>query len=166
MCVGSGAGQQRCGGRGTDGGLLLRGADAEQLSLDLGVQAWRGSLFDEWLSSADQERRAQTNVQHAIKPEEVSAELTAARESLGTRDQVRTCVENALHALHSTVKATDDGLVATLPRCRSDCRMRSPPGRNDPCCSPMTFPSAVVMPSCLALMHRWRPSPAMSSSRH
>ncbi|HMS74007.1 helicase-related protein [Gordonia sp. (in: high G+C Gram-positive bacteria)] len=114
-------------------GLLLRGADAEQLSLDLGVQAKQGSLFDEWLSSADRERRAQTKyAQHAIKPEEVSAELTAARESLGTRDQVRTCVENALHALHSTVKATDDGLVATLAPLPLGLQDALPPGRNDP----------------------------------
>ncbi|WP_418345536.1 helicase-related protein [Rhodococcus pyridinivorans] len=114
-------------------GLLLRGQDAEQLTLDLGVQEKQLSLYDEWQSAADREKLAQTKyAQHAIKPEEVSAEVSAARASLGTRAEVAECVEHALRALRSTVSPTDDGFTATLGPLPLGLRDALPPGRKDP----------------------------------
>lgn len=114
-------------------GLLLRGHDAEQLSLDLGVQAKQESLYREWESTAERERLANTKyAQHAIKPEEVSAEVTAARASLGTHADVAACVEHALRALHSTITHTDDGFTATLSALPLGLRDALPPDRNDP----------------------------------
>lgn len=114
-------------------GLLLRGADTEQLSLDLGVQAKQESLYREWESTAERERLAQTKyAQHAIKPAEVSAEVTAARASLGTHADVAACVEHALRALRATITAADDGFTATLSPLPLGMRDALPPGRNDP----------------------------------
>ncbi|NMN99778.1 DEAD/DEAH box helicase [Gordonia sp. TBRC 11910] len=114
-------------------GLLLRGVDAEQLTLDLGVQDKRDALYDDWMSTAEREKRAQTKyAQHAIKPEDVAAEVAAARTALGTRAQVRTCVQHSLHALQSTVVARDNGLSATLAGLPLGLRDALPPDRNDP----------------------------------
>ncbi|WP_186629409.1 helicase-related protein [Rhodococcus sp. BP22] len=114
-------------------GLLLRGQDAEQLALDLGVQEKQTSLYQEWESTAERERLAQTKyAQHAIKPEEVAAEVEAVRASLGTHDEVAACVEHALRALRSTVSETEDGFTATLSPLPLGLRDAIPPGRNDP----------------------------------
>ena len=114
-------------------GLLLRGQDAEQLALDLGVQEKQTSLYQEWESTAERERLAQTKyAQHAIKPEEVAAEVEAVRASLGTHNEVAACVEHALRALRSTVSQTADGFTATLGPLPLSLRDAIPPGRNDP----------------------------------
>lgn len=114
-------------------GLLLRGADAEQLSLDLDVQEKQLSLYREWESTAEREKLAQTKyAQHAIKPEEVSAEVTAARASLGTHEDVATCVKHALQALRSTISRTGDGFTATLAPLPLGLKDALPPNRNDP----------------------------------
>ncbi|MBY6366539.1 helicase-related protein [Rhodococcoides corynebacterioides] len=114
-------------------GLLLRGADAEQLSLDLDVQEKQLSLYREWESTAEREKLAQSKyAQHAIKPEEVSAEVTAARASLGTHEDVATCVEHALQALRSAISRTGDGFTATLAPLPLGLKDALPPNRNDP----------------------------------
>lgn len=114
-------------------GLLLRGRDAEQLSLDLDVQQQRDTLYGEWESAAEREKIAQTKyAQHGIKPEEVSAELRDTRETLGTNTQVAEFVEQALRALRSTVTAADTGFTATLAPLPLGLRDALPPGRTDP----------------------------------
>ncbi|RRQ27380.1 helicase [Rhodococcus sp. Eu-32] len=114
-------------------GLLLRGTDAEQLSLDLDVQQKQLTLYREWESTAEREKLAQTKyAQHAIKPEEVSAEVAAARASLGTHGDVATCVEHALQALRSTISRTADGFTATLAPLPLGLKDALPPNRNDP----------------------------------
>ncbi|MGJ0119612.1 helicase-related protein [Williamsia sp. MIQD14] len=114
-------------------GLLLRGSDAEQLSLDLDVQEKQLSLYREWESTAEREKLAQTKyAQHAIRPEEVSAEVTAARASLGTREDVAICVEHALKALRSTISHTSAGFTATLLPLPLGLKDALPPDRNNP----------------------------------
>ncbi len=114
-------------------GLLLRGEDAEQLSLDLGIQEKQESLYRSWESTAERERLAQTKyAQHGIKPEEVAAEMHSARASLGTRDDVAACVEHGLHALQSTITRTADGFTATLTPLPLGLRDALPLDRNDP----------------------------------
>lgn len=114
-------------------GLLLRGKDAEQLSLDLGVQEQRDLLYGQWESAAERERVAQTKyAQHGIKPEEVAAELRETRASLGTNAEVAEFVEQALRALRSTVTPADSGFTATLGPLPLGLRDALPPGRNDP----------------------------------
>ncbi|MGH3491826.1 MAG: helicase-related protein [Sciscionella sp.] len=114
-------------------GLLLRGKDAEQLSLDLGVQEQRDILYGQWESAAARERVAQTKyAQHGIKPEEVAAELRETRATLGTNAEVAEFVEQALRALRSTVTTAESGFTATLGPLPLALRDALPPGRNDP----------------------------------
>ena len=114
-------------------GLLLRGQDAEQLSLDLGVQEKQNHLYTQWDSAAERERVAQTKyAQHGIKPEEVSAELTSSREALGTNAEVAEFVKQALRSLRSAVTDADSGFTATLGPLPLGLRDALPPGRNDP----------------------------------
>ncbi|NED68136.1 helicase, partial [Streptomyces sp. SID10244] len=114
-------------------GLLLRGDDPEQLSLDLGIKEKQESLYQAWESTAERERLAQTKyAQRGIKPEEVSAEVAAARSSLGTHDDVAACIEHGLHALHSTITHTDDGFTATLNPLPLGLRDALPLDRNEP----------------------------------
>lgn len=114
-------------------GLLLRGQDAEQLSLDLGVQEKQSHLYTQWDSAAERERVALTKyAQHGIKPEEVGAELRAAREALGTNAEVAEFVEQALRSLRSTVTAAGSGFSATLGPLPLGLRDALPPRRNDP----------------------------------
>lgn len=114
-------------------GLLLRGQDAEQLTLDIGVKEKQESLYRDWESTAERERLAQTKyAQHAIKPEEVSPEIAAARAALGTPAQVRDCVDHALRALHSTLTPTDGGFTATLFPLPLELQDALPQDRRDP----------------------------------
>ncbi len=114
-------------------GLLLRGKDAEQLSLDLGVQEQRDALYGQWESAAQREKIAQTKyAQHGIKPEDVAVELRETRDTLGSNAAVAEFVEQALRALRSTVTAADTGFTATLAPLPLGLRDALPPGRNDP----------------------------------
>ncbi|MEU4836853.1 helicase-related protein [Nocardia testacea] len=114
-------------------GLLLRGRDAEQLSLDIGVQAKQQELYAEWESAADRETIAKTKyAQHAIKPEEVAAEVDAVRESLGTPAEVAEFTEHALRALRATVTPSSSGFTATLATLPIGLRDALPPDRRDP----------------------------------
>lgn len=114
-------------------GLLLRGRDSEQLSLDLGVQAKQRELYAEWDSAAEREKVAKTKyAQHAIKPEEVAAEVAAIRESLGTPAEVAEFTEHALRALRSTVTPNESGFTATLATLPIGLRDALPPDRRDP----------------------------------
>ncbi|WP_280416894.1 helicase-related protein [Nocardia carnea] len=114
-------------------GLLLRGNDAEQMSLDLGIQSKQLELYSEWESAADRERAARTKyAQHAIKPEEVAAEVAAVRESLGTAEEVAEFVEHSLRALRSTVTPEPTGFTATLATLPDGVRDALPPDRPDP----------------------------------
>ncbi len=93
-------------------GLLLRGRSAEQLGLfdDLsGPKAEQ--LHLEWEDAAETERRSQRTMfaQQAIKLEEVTAELTAAREAIGSAADVQRFITAAVTALGGGVDPRPDG---------------------------------------------------------
>jgi superfamily II DNA or RNA helicase len=114
-------------------GLLLRGRDAEQLSLELDLEQKRDALHHLWESAAARERNAQTKyAQQGIKPEEVAAELKETRATLGTNTDVAEFVDHALRALRSTVTPADSGFTATLGPLPLGLRDALPPSRKDP----------------------------------
>lgn len=78
-------------------GVLLRGRESEQLTLDLEADAARDGLHDEWQSAADTEKKSQTLYrQRTIRDEDVVRELDAAREALGSPDDVAAFARSAL----------------------------------------------------------------------
>lgn len=97
-------------------GLLLRGQDAEQAELDLGLDPAVTRLHDEWDTTMAKERESRTRYRHAgIQPAEVHAELEEIRGSLGTGVEVDRLVRDSLTALGSVLAAAPDGagFVAT-----------------------------------------------------
>ncbi|OBG41511.1 helicase-related protein [Mycobacterium sp. E3198] len=114
-------------------GLLLRGRDAEQLSLELDLEQKRDTLHHLWESAAARERNAQTKyAQQGIKPEDVATELKETRATLGTNTDVAEFVDHALRALRSTVTQADSGFNATLGSLPLGLRDALPPSRKDP----------------------------------
>lgn len=92
-------------------GLLLRGRSAAQLGLfdDLsGPKAEQ--LHLDWENAAETERRSQRTMfaQQAIKLDEVTAELNAAREAIGSSADVRAFVTAAVTALGGGVTPRPD----------------------------------------------------------
>jgi hypothetical protein len=100
-------------------GLVLRGRDPDQLTLDLDLSAATARLHRDWESAAEQEKQSQTKyAQRAIHTEEVAREIDAIREALGAHLDVERFVAETLRALGSTVTPTDEGfsaVTATLP---------------------------------------------------
>jgi superfamily II DNA or RNA helicase len=93
-------------------GLLLRDAQSEQLTLDLGLEH-RDGLHREWESAAEKEREFFTKYRQAgVHPEEVSRELAEMRASLGTAADVGGFTEEVLRALRADVTLTPDGFTA------------------------------------------------------
>lgn len=122
-------------------GLLLRGHDSVQETLELGLDAKAAELAREWESAAERERQSQTKyAQHAIHPEEVAREVEALRAGLGTRADVKSFVESSLRAFGSTVRATGTGFTATLGTLPVGLRDAIPPDRIDPLPFQRDFP--------------------------
>jgi superfamily II DNA or RNA helicase len=94
-------------------GLLLRGKNAQQLTLDLGMEAHRAHLHDAWDSAADREKQSQTKyAQGGIHPDEVYREVTAARAALGSHGEVERFTKLALKGLGATISDTRQGFTA------------------------------------------------------
>lgn len=114
-------------------GLLLRGKEPEQLTLDVDVSNRKKTLYAEWDSAAEREKLSMTKyAQRSIKPEEVKRELDDIRAALGTHDQVRAFVRNSLTSLNSTVIDTDNGFTATTAVLPIGLRSALPHGKRDP----------------------------------
>lgn len=101
-------------------GLLLRRQDSrDQLTLDLGLDERSQQLEDDWMSAAEQEKVSRARyAQHAIKPEEVAAEVEELHAALGTHGDLETFVIGTLRALGSTITRGADvftAVTATLP---------------------------------------------------
>jgi superfamily II DNA or RNA helicase len=78
-------------------GLPLRGKDAPQLMLDFEADGQRTELHTEWDSTAEAERQSRTRyAQRTIREQDVVRELTAAREALGSPDDVAAFTRAAL----------------------------------------------------------------------
>jgi len=95
-------------------GLLLREAEQEQMTLDLGLDTKREDLHREWDSAVAQEKDYATKYRQAgIQPGEVARELNELRASLGTPAEVQSFTEEALRALRADVTPLPDGFKAT-----------------------------------------------------
>lgn len=114
-------------------GLLFRGMEAEQLSLDLNVSKQRDSLHAEWDSAAEREKLSMTKyAQAAIKPAEVQREIDDVRAGMGTHADVKDLVRRALSELGSTVVDRKDGVQASTANLPLGLRNALPLGKSDP----------------------------------
>jgi superfamily II DNA or RNA helicase len=114
-------------------GLLFRGTEDEQLSLDLDISKRRDSLHAEWDSAAEREKLSMTKyAQAAIKPAEVQREIDDIRAGLGTHAEVKDLVRRALSELGSTVRDGDGGVAATIANLPLGLRNALPPRKSDP----------------------------------
>lgn len=137
-------------------GLILRGrGDAEQLALDLGDDEQRSELHREWESAAERERRSITKYAHdGIHPDDVAAEVNAARASLGSHQEIGGFVSEALRALGGTVTATGDGFSAVTTTLPVGVRDSLPPGHLEP----LHFHAELPVPRRHALLARTDPA--------
>lgn len=114
-------------------GLLLRGRDAQALTLDLRLDERTIALDDAWQSAAAEEKASQRRyAQHAIKPEDVVAEVDEIRAALGAHGDLEHFLTNTLRALGSTVTNMDDGFSAVLATLPIGLRHSLPVGLRDP----------------------------------
>jgi hypothetical protein len=114
-------------------GLLLRGQDAQQLTLDLGLDERTQALDRAWTSAAEKEKASRTRyAQNTIKPEEVAAEVEEVRAALGSHGDLETFLTGTLRALGSTVTPDDDGFTAVLATLPLGLRTSLPVGLRDP----------------------------------
>ncbi len=95
-------------------GVLLRGREAEQLTLDLHPDTT--DLDEQWRSTAEAERRSRSRfAQASIQADEVEAALVAARHVMGEPDAVAALVETALTTLGADLITRDtDGFTADV----------------------------------------------------
>ncbi|MFG0318242.1 MAG: helicase-related protein [Planctomycetota bacterium JB042] len=90
--------------------LILKGRQRQSL-LEFEVPE-KKALHAEWESAADREKRSRTLfAQETIKPDEVAAELKAAREAIGAGVDVRGFFLEAMKA-HSATVVNENGVVA------------------------------------------------------
>jgi superfamily II DNA or RNA helicase len=136
-------------------GLLLRGQDFDQLSLDLGITDKRDALDVQWQSAAARENQAVTKfAQVGIKPTEVARELDDIRAALGSPGEVNALVEESLRALGATISQIDGGFNATTAALPLGLRDALPPSHSDP----LPFHSTLPIPRGHALLARTDPS--------
>jgi superfamily II DNA or RNA helicase len=102
--------------------LLLRGKDAEQLTLDF-ADATSKSLAEkvevEWINAAEREKASRSRFRQAgLKPDTVEQALTEVRRALGGPADVETFTRTALSLMGAAISDTGDGFTAivdTLP---------------------------------------------------
>lgn len=102
--------------------LLLRGKEAEQLTLDFGeatTQSLAETVEVEWINVAEREKASRSRFRQAgIKPAAVSELLDEIRRALGGPADAENFTRTALSLLGATVADTSDGFTAridTLP---------------------------------------------------
>jgi superfamily II DNA or RNA helicase len=126
-------------------GLIQKRERADQLVLDLGQDASRARLHQQWESAAERERASRTKyAQETIHPEEALREAQAARAALGDRAEVETFVVETLRALGASVSPS-----APPPSWQADLAAL-PSALRD------ALPAGLVQP---ALLHRDFPAP-------
>jgi SNF2 family DNA or RNA helicase len=114
--------------------LLLRGKDAEQLTLDF-AEATSTSLAEqvevEWTNAAEREKASRTRFRQAgLKPDTVEHALTEVRRALGGPADVETFTRTALSILGAPVSDTDDGFTAIITALPAAVRDQLPPTKN------------------------------------
>ena len=114
-------------------GLLLGTGAVGDLTLDLGLDERARELDAAWTSAAEKEKVSRTRyAQHAIKPDEVAAEIDELRAALGTHADLEGFLSGTLRALGSTVTAAPDGFTAVLATLPLGLRSGLPVGLADP----------------------------------
>ena len=85
-------------------GLIRRRGHADQLTFDLGQEARRTALHQQWESAAEREHESRTKyAQEAIHPEDAMREAQAARSVIGARTDIERFALHALPALGAPV---------------------------------------------------------------
>jgi superfamily II DNA or RNA helicase len=114
-------------------GLILRGQDTEQLTLDLGFTAKSDALERAWQSAAEKEKVSRTKyAQRAIRPEHVAAEVDAVRQALGAHSDIEHFTGEALRTLGASVTPADDGFTAVTSTLTVGVRDALPAGHAEP----------------------------------
>lgn len=113
--------------------LLLRGKQAEQLTLDFGA-ATSQSLADrveiEWTNAAEREKVSRSRFRQAgLKPDTVQQALTEVRRALGGPADVETFTRTALSLLGAPVTDTGDGFTAVIDTLPAAVRDQFPPAK-------------------------------------
>lgn len=103
-------------------GLILSGeghVGADQLALDLGLEARRDGMHRAWDSAAARETTSRTKyAQETIHPDDVAREVAAARAALGDHGEIAEFILDALRALGASVTlgpASWQAVTAALP---------------------------------------------------
>lgn len=132
-------------------GLILRGSDHRQDTLDFEYDPKALELDKEWKSAAEREKASRTKfAQRAIHPDEVAAEVAEIRANLGTHAEVRAFTEQALTALKATLKTTPRGFTASIGPLPGGLLDALPPGRE----SQLTFLSDFPVAKGENVLHR------------
>ena len=96
-------------------GVLMRGKDADQMALDLGVDVAANELDEQWRSTAEQEKVSRTRFAQArIRPDEVQSAIDAARTSLGVPSDIAMFARTVLEDVGALVTAEGAGFTADL----------------------------------------------------
>ncbi|SIF83231.1 helicase domain-containing protein [Mycobacteroides abscessus subsp. abscessus] len=114
--------------------LLLRGKEAEQLTLDFGA-ATSKSLADQvevaWTNAAEREKVSRSRFRQAgLKPDTVEQALAEIRRALGGPADVETFTRAALSLLGAPITDTDDGFTATIDTLPAAVRDQLPPAKD------------------------------------
>ncbi len=96
-------------------GLLLRGKESDQMTLDLRLDVAAADLDEQWRSTAAQEKASRTRfAQGRIRPGDVQAAVDAARTSLGSPGDVAAFTRTVLEEVGALVTPTATGFAADL----------------------------------------------------
>jgi len=114
--------------------LLLRGKEAEQLTLDF-AEATSKSLAEqvevEWTNAAEREKVSRSRFRQAgLKPDAVEQALTEVRRALGGPADVETFTRTALSLMGAAASDTDDGFTANVDTLPAAVRDQLPLTRN------------------------------------
>ncbi|MBF9317690.1 helicase-related protein [Mycobacteroides chelonae] len=114
--------------------MLLRGKDAEQLTLDF-AEATTASLAEkvevEWANAAEREKASRSRFRQAgLKPDTVEQALIEVKQALGGQADVETFTRTALSLLNAPITDTSDGFVATINTLPAAVRDQLPPAKN------------------------------------
>ena len=119
--------------------LLLRGADPEQMTLDLGAlttSETADAVLTQWVNAGEREKASRSRFRQAtLRPDEVEATLNDVRRSLGGPADAERFVRDALGLLSGQLSDTADGFTArtdTLPRAVLDQRLHHRQRRETP----------------------------------
>ncbi len=113
--------------------LLLRGKEAEQLTLDF-AEATSKSLADqvevEWTNAAEREKASRSRFRQAgLKPDTVEQALTEVRRALGGPADVDAFTRTALSLMGAAVTDTKDGFTAIIDTLPAAVRDQLPPAK-------------------------------------